>query len=98
MLIDSAERSRVMRWQLLGPWPHGAVCIPAGTEIIAEPDGTASYNHMRLTLPMPIDAKAMDDEAAALMRSWYPDQHYRLLYGPDVGAVKTAAAPPKRRI
>ena len=72
-----------MRWQLLGGWPHGAVCIPASTEIsgVVGPAGevTATYNHMALRLPMPIDAKAMDDEAAALMRQWYPDQHYRLL-------------------
>jgi hypothetical protein len=74
-----------MRWQLTGPWPHGAITIPASTEIVAGPDGTASYNHMPLRMPMPIDAKAMDDEAAALMRAWYPDQQYRLLYGPDVG-------------
>jgi hypothetical protein len=75
------------RWQLLGPWPHGAVCIPAGTEIIGivtNGEVTATYNAMPLRMPMPIDAKAMDDEAAAMMRAWYSDQQYRLLYGPDV--------------
>jgi hypothetical protein len=78
------------RWQLMGDWPHGSIAIPAGTTIdgTTGDDGkiTATYNHMPLTLPMPIDAKAMDDEAAALMKQWYtPEHHYRLHYGPDVG-------------
>jgi hypothetical protein len=64
------------------------VCIPAGTEIIGVvgPAGevTATYNHMPLRMPMPLEAKSMDDEALALMRAWYPDQHYRLHYGPNV--------------
>jgi hypothetical protein len=37
-----------MRWQLLSPWPHGAITIPAATEItgIAGADGNISaiYN------------------------------------------------------
>jgi hypothetical protein len=77
-----------MKWQLMGDWPHGAIAIPASTEIVGVvgPDGniTATYNNMPLRMPMPIDAKSMDDEAAAMMRKWYPDQHYRLHYGPEV--------------
>jgi hypothetical protein len=98
------------RWQLMGPWSHAAVCIPASTEIVAVagPTGelTVTYNHMPLTLPMPLDAKSMDDEAAALMRHWYPpEMWHRLLYGPDVGkaapaqttAADTPAPPPPGR-
>jgi hypothetical protein len=74
------------RWQLMGDWPHGAVTIPAGTEIIVGPDGTATYNHMPLTLPLPINAQAMDDEALDLMKRWYGRElWHRLLVGPDVG-------------
>ena len=87
------------RWQLMGPWSHGAVCIPASTEIVAVagPTGelTVTYNHMPLTLPMPLDAKSMDDEAAALMRHWYPpEMWHRLLYGPDVGKAAAVAQTP----
>jgi hypothetical protein len=36
-------------------------------------------------MPIPIEAKALDDEAAAMMKRWYPPElWHRLLYGPDV--------------
>jgi hypothetical protein len=75
------------------------VCIPAGTEIVgvAGPDGniTATYNAMALRMPMPIDAKPMDDEAALQMFKWHDDSlWHRIVYGPGVNveAMKAKAA------
>jgi hypothetical protein len=77
------------RWQLLGDWPHGAITIPAGTEILGEvgPNGavTASYNHMALRPPMPLEAKAMDQEAYDAMTRWYSsDLWHRFLHSGDI--------------
>jgi hypothetical protein len=87
------------RWQLLGPWPHGSITIPASTEIVGTVDAngniTASWNHMPIRFPMPIDAKAMDDEAALQMLQSYDEaQWHRLLYGPGVNVetMKSKAA------
>jgi hypothetical protein len=73
----------------MGPWPHGAIAIPAGTEIIGVvgPAGevTATWNAMPLRMPMPIDAKAMDQEAYDAMTRWYSsDLWHRLLYSGDI--------------
>jgi hypothetical protein len=76
------------RWQLLGDWPHGSITIPAGTEIIGVvTDGniSATYNHMPLRMPMPLEAKAMDQEAYDAMTRWYSsDLWHRLLYSRDI--------------
>jgi hypothetical protein len=69
-----------------GGWPvnGGAMLIPAGTIVEGEPP---TWNHMTLPQPLPIDAVALDDEAAEAMRRWYPpEQHYRLLYGLNVAS------------
>jgi hypothetical protein len=78
-----------MKFQLMGDWPHGAITIPAGAEIVGEvgSDGTitVTYNHMPLRLPLPLNAKAMDAEAAAMMRKWYGRELWHLLlFGPGI--------------
>jgi len=78
-----------MKWQLGGTgWPVGQWLIPASTILngAAGPDGkiTVKWNEITLPMPIPINAIALDNEAAALMLEWYPDQHYRLHFGPNV--------------
>jgi hypothetical protein len=76
-----------MRWMLAGDWPvaGGARLLPAGTIV-----GDGGIPASELPSPMPINAMALDDEAAQMMRQWYPDQLFRLHFGPDVG-MQTAA-------
>ena len=72
-----------MKWQIGGGgWPVGPILIPAGTIVSGE---APTWNGIALPLPMPIDAVALDREAAAMMRRWYPaEHHHRLMFGPDV--------------
>jgi len=61
-----------MRWQLAGDWPVGPVLIPTGTVLsgVAGPDGelveAPKWNNgsIALPMPMPINAMALDQEAA----------------------------------
>ena len=48
-----------MRWQLAGDWPVGPTLIPAGTVLDGATPG--------IPLPMPINAIALDEEAALQM-------------------------------
>ena len=60
-----------MRWQLLGPWPVGAICLPTGTIL----DSAARSWPM----PPPLDARALDEEAAMEMcMSYHEDLWHRL--------------------
>jgi len=102
-----------MKWQLSGDWPVGAVVIPAGTFLVgvAGPDGepVVPPDGTPLPMPIPINAIALDDEAAALMLDWYGgnwehtanlDLSHRLLFGPNVNidaARATARARKARR-
>jgi hypothetical protein len=74
---------------LMGDWPvqGGARCIPAGTIV---GDGGIPTSELPM---LPINAMAMDDEAARLMRQLYPTEIHRLMVGPDVGK----SQPPKKR-
>ena len=79
-----------MKFQLAGDWPVGSVCIPAGTilsavardgEIVEAP----TWNGVALPLPMPINAAALDEEAALMMLEWYEDHMWcRLHFGPGI--------------
>jgi hypothetical protein len=69
-----------MKWQLGGDWPVGQFSIPVGT-VITE---AMKWNGIALTPPMPINAIALDKEAAQMMLGWYPEQQHRLLFGIDV--------------
>jgi len=91
-----------MKFVLLGDWPcnGGALCVPAGTVIEWDPDPEAArlarigtypqWRGVRLPLPMPINAKAMDQAAYDAMVGWYTpisDQLIRTIqYGPNVNA------------
>lgn len=75
-----------MMFQLMGPWPvnGGALTVPAGTFI----DGNdPQWCGMRLPSVMPIDAKALDQDAYNALLRWYSGFAYRLIYGPDVQPV-----------
>src|SRR6516225_7557730 len=66
-----------MRWQLLGPWPVGAVCLPAGT--ILDSDARS------WPMPPPLDARALDEESALEMcMSYDEDLWHRLHFHPSV--------------
>jgi hypothetical protein len=80
-----------MRWQIGGGgWPVGQYLIPAGTIIIGKP---AKYNGVDLPFPMPIDAMPLDEEAALLSLSWYPELWHQLTFGAGVDheAIKAKA-------
>ena len=63
-----------MRWQLRGDWPVGAAVIPAGTVLTGDvgPDGELVVSPP-LTAPLPINAMALDEEAALQMCMWYEE-------------------------
>ena len=89
-----------MKFLLLGDWPccGGALCVPAGTVIEWQADGERAriagvptepqWQGTRLPLPLPLNAKALDQAAYDAMVQWYEpqsDQLSRLLqYGPGV--------------
>ncbi len=57
-----------MMFQLLGPWAAGQLFVPAGTII----DGNdPMWNGNPLPLPMPLNAKALDQDAYDAMVAWY---------------------------
>jgi hypothetical protein len=64
-----------MQWQLSGPWPVGASLIPGGTIITAVvgPDGELVFDHT-IAPPLPINAVALDDEAALQMAMWFNEE------------------------
>jgi len=84
----------------MGDWPcaGGALLVPAGTTIEWDPDperarvaSIGTYPHwrgVRLPLPMPLNAKCMDQAAYDAMLGWHEphnDQIARLLhYTPNV--------------
>ena len=57
-----------MKWQLAGDWPVGAAVIPAGTVLtgVVGPDGKLVVSPP-LTAPLPLNAVALDEEAALQM-------------------------------
>jgi len=78
-----------MRWQLAGDWPVGPVLIPTGTMLsgVAGPDGelveAPKWNNgsIALPMPMPINAMALDQEAALQMCKWFDqDLWHRLIF------------------
>jgi hypothetical protein len=75
-----------MRFQIGGQgWPITGRLIPAATIV-----GDGGIPLSELPSPMPMDSVALDDEALAMLRQWYPDHHYALKAGPDVGKAPTA--------
>ena len=75
-----------MMFQLTNDWPTsgGRITVPAGAII----DGNnPRWRGEPLPLGMPIDAKALDQEAYAALLRWYGNFAYRLQFGPDVQPV-----------
>ena len=68
-----------MKWQLAGDWPVGAALIPTGTMLagVAGADGPLaeppSWHGQPLPMPMPLNATALDEEAALQMCMWYEE-------------------------
>jgi hypothetical protein len=89
-----------MRFVLTGDWPcqGGALCVPAGTVIEWDPGPGAArlagigtypqWQGAQLPLPMPLNAKCLDQEAYDQMSDWYASIDEALLrhihYGPNV--------------
>jgi hypothetical protein len=93
-----------MKWQLAGDWPVGPAVIPAGTVLtgVVGPDGKLVVSPP-LTVPLPINAMALDDEAALQMCMWYDEADtiggwHHLLFGPGIDheAIKAKARHKKR--
>ena len=62
-----------MKFQLDSPWPvGGAYLIPAGTVIEFEEGERPRWANGPLTLPMPMTARALDQEAADHLSTAYP--------------------------
>jgi hypothetical protein len=74
-----------------GGWPVGARLLPAGTIV-----GEGGIPTTELPMPLPINAVALDDAAAQMMRAWYHDQLHRLVFGPDVGKATPKKQPAKK--
>jgi hypothetical protein len=96
-----------MRWQLNGDWPVGPVLIPTGTVLsgVAGPDGelveAPKWNNgsIALPMPMPINAMALDQEAALQTCKWFDqDLWHRLIFhrSLDRDAILAEAALRKR--
>ena len=79
-----------MRWQLGGDWPVGPCLVPVGTvlsgvardgELVEAP----KWNEAPLPMPMPLNAVALDEDAALMMLKWYEPEHWhRILFGPNI--------------
>jgi hypothetical protein len=64
-----------MRWQLGGDWPVGARCIPAATIISAgEAPNYQAIPLAELPKPLPLNAEALDEDAALQMLYWHPPE------------------------
>jgi len=63
-----------MKWQLAGDWPVGPAVIPAGTVLtgVLGPDGKLVVSPP-LTAPLPLNAVALDTDAALQMCMWYDE-------------------------
>jgi hypothetical protein len=68
-----------MLFRLKGDWPvaGGSVLVPAGTEI----DGNdPQWRGIRLPLPMPLNAYAIDQAALNALAYWHGEEAYRWLH------------------
>ena len=86
-----------MRWMLQGDWPVGPAVIPAGTMLtgVVGPDGELVVSPP-LTAPLPLNAVALDEEAALQMCMWYDEAAtiggwHQLHFHPSVDREKVLA-------
>jgi hypothetical protein len=71
---------------LQGDWPVGPAVIPAGTMLtgIVGPDGELVVSP-NSPLPPPLNATALDTDAAMAMLRWYPEElWHRLVFAPGI--------------
>jgi hypothetical protein len=92
-----------MRWQLAGDWPVGQFCIPAGTVLSSGAGEAPIWNGIALPMPPPINAVALDEDAALQMCLWYEESatiggwhHLHFAPGIDRDAIMAKAAEAKR--
>jgi len=68
-----------VRWQLVGDWPLAGHIVPSGTALegVAGADGSLAkpptWNNQALPTPLPINARALDQESALQMCLWYEE-------------------------
>ena len=91
-----------MKWQLDEEFRMGPMAIiPAGTILsgLAGRDGEVReapmWGSQIVPIPIPISARALDEESAWLMLRWYPEQWDRLAFGPCIGDVEALKAKAK---
>lgn len=84
-----------MRWQLLGDWPVSQFVIPSGT--IIDLDVSKEWNGTIIPLPMPLNAKCLDQAAYEQMVAWYEpltdDFLHLLQYARGIQPVNRSALP-----
>jgi hypothetical protein len=74
-----------MKWQLSGIWPvDRGLCVPGDTVLTSVSGEPPTWNGLTLSWPMPLNAIALDDEAAQMMLQWWPEQRHQLLFGRNV--------------
>jgi len=61
-----------MRWMLNGPWPITGALLPAGT-LISDDGEPSAIPVVESPQPLPINAVALDDDAALQMCMWYEE-------------------------
>jgi hypothetical protein len=70
-----------MRFLLLSAWPAwGDITLEAGTVLEGGKDGKFFWNGRPVPQPLPLEAQALDADAARLMLQWYPDQRHCLRF------------------
>ena len=62
-----------MKFLLLGDWPTngGSMIVPSGALIEWEAGAEPTWRGTRLPLPMPLNARAMDQASLDAMVDWY---------------------------
>jgi hypothetical protein len=85
-------KEATVKWQLGEEFRMGPMAIiPAGTILsgLAGRDGEVReapmWGSQIVPIPIPINARALDEESAWLMLRWYPEQWDRLAFGPGIG-------------
>jgi hypothetical protein len=87
-------RPLTMSWRINGDWNCGSLSIPSGTVlhgpchmVTRELDGPIVWEGRTVTLPLPLNVIALDDDAATMMQVWHPSYlHHALLCAPGVKA------------
>jgi hypothetical protein len=91
-----------MRWQLKGDWPVGPMLIPAGS-VISDDGDPATIPLAGVPTPLPINAMALDDDAALQQCFWREEtdtiagwNHLAFAHGIDHETIKAQARHLKR--